>query len=112
MDMAESVSRSERREHWVKVVEDWENSGLSGAEFCRRRDVSYQSLLAWRKKLSADEHESNRAVFQELRLEDIAGLSSNPLEIAIGNAVIRVPAGCALADIRNVLCALGAVSSC
>jgi len=35
------------------VVEQWRASGLSGAEFCRRREIPVQRFYAWRRRLSA-----------------------------------------------------------
>ena len=42
----------ERRQHWERVVGDQESSGLTVAEFCRRRDISPASFYAWRRKVS------------------------------------------------------------
>ena len=39
-------------QHWERVVGDQESSGLTVAEFCRRRGISSASFYAWRRKVS------------------------------------------------------------
>ncbi len=46
--MATRAELSERRaERWGKVVRDWERSGQTHGEFCRRHGVSIHSLRTW-----------------------------------------------------------------
>ena len=42
------------RLEWRRHVEQWRDSGLSGAEFCRRRQLSLQRFYAWRHRLDAN----------------------------------------------------------
>jgi hypothetical protein len=39
---------------WNRLVAELESSGLSRAEFCRRRNVNYQTMTGWVKRLAAD----------------------------------------------------------
>ena len=39
--------RSDRARHWRRVVADWQASGLSRAEFCRRHELNYQTMTPW-----------------------------------------------------------------
>ena len=41
----------EMRREWAEVVEQWSEPGLSGAEFCRRRELSVQRFYGWRGRL-------------------------------------------------------------
>lgn len=47
-------TRTPRRtaEQWLSIVEQQKISGHNGAEFCRAQDITYQSFMNWRKKLS------------------------------------------------------------
>jgi hypothetical protein len=38
---------------WARIIQQQEGSGLSIAEFCRRRDVPPPSFFAWRRRLRA-----------------------------------------------------------
>lgn len=42
---------SERAAYWRQLVGDWEASGLSQAEFCRRRKLSAVTFAWWKRRL-------------------------------------------------------------
>jgi hypothetical protein len=42
-----------RREHWQSLLGRWQNSGLSQAEFCRRRGIPVWKFLWWKKRVGA-----------------------------------------------------------
>ncbi len=42
---------SDRARYWVGLVAAWERSGLSQAEFCRRRGVNSGTFAWWRRRL-------------------------------------------------------------
>ena len=42
------------RQEWSAWIEQWERSGLSGAEFCRRNELSVLRFYAWRRRLRPD----------------------------------------------------------
>lgn len=44
---------SERAKHWQRLLEAWEKSGLSQAEFCRRRKVKAVNFGWWKRKLES-----------------------------------------------------------
>lgn len=37
--------------HWQGIVEGWQASGLSQAEYCRREGVNERHFYAWRKRV-------------------------------------------------------------
>ncbi len=43
---------SDRAKYWAELVERWEQSGLSQAEFCRRRHVNYGTFVWWKRQLA------------------------------------------------------------
>ena len=36
---------------WALIIQEWETSGLSKAEFCRQKKVSASSFQVWQRKL-------------------------------------------------------------
>jgi hypothetical protein len=85
---------SDRAKYWAGLVAGWEQSGLTQAEFCRRRGVKAGSFAWWKRKLggtngraakparrrSASGGDGKRASFVEI------GLSSRVLSAGSGNA--------------------------
>lgn len=53
---------SERSNYWARLLGAWEKSGLSQAEFCRRRGVKAVTFAWWKRKLGdpADPHPPRR----------------------------------------------------
>jgi hypothetical protein len=42
---------SEARSHWARVLKDFQQSGLSGAAYCRSENLYYPTFAKWRQKL-------------------------------------------------------------
>ena len=53
---------SNRAQYWAQLVGAWEKSGLTQAEFCRRREVKAVTFAWWKRKLrgKADAGERRR----------------------------------------------------
>jgi hypothetical protein len=49
---------SERAAYWRRVLGAWEQSGLSQAEFCRRRGIKAVNLAWWKRRLRGAEDTS------------------------------------------------------
>ena len=45
--------RRNSKKQWCEKIEQQKVSGKSAAKWCREQNVSYQSFLAWRKRLSS-----------------------------------------------------------
>lgn len=43
--------RGQRHKFWAYHLQQWENSGLSQAEYCRRNNVKIKSFTYWKAKL-------------------------------------------------------------
>ena len=108
---------SERARYWGRWVEAWEKSGLSQAEFCRRRGIAAVNFGWWKRKLSGARDQGRRrrrrrsaaggqrehAAFVEVALPSrvlaagptssiSAAASAAGYEIALpGGALIRLP---------------------
>lgn len=44
---------SDRAAYWQRLLAEWERSGLSQAEFCRRRGIKAVNLAWWKRRLRA-----------------------------------------------------------
>ena len=85
---------AKRESVWAErgsIVERWEGSGLSMAEFCRREGIAYSQFMSWRRRRSPSAEPVGG--FAELVLAPGGGL---PVEAALleivlpGGVVVRV----------------------
>ena len=99
-----SLSRNEQREQfWRRIVSGHPRSEMSVVAWCGEHGVSAPSFYVWRERLA--EHKRRRP--QLLPVEIIpSAVSENTsaLEIELPNRVkVRVPSGCELELLRQVL---------
>jgi hypothetical protein len=110
---------SARAKYWRRVVAAWERSGLSQAEFCRRRNVNYAAFGYWRRRLQADGTGGQPAARRDAASErtpprfiEVAlpwgGVGAYELTLRCGRSV-RVPAGFSADDLTRLITA---VESC
>jgi len=73
------------RDEWARRVQEWQESGLSAAEYARRKRLRARSLTWWRWKLEGEA----ATAFVELHVDEVRG---EPIEVVLGNGrVVRVP---------------------
>jgi len=94
----------------VRILGEWATSGLSGPKFAAGAGMSTHTLYLWRRraKTLASSHvvtsASPSGPFAEVVLRPGDGPRSEPpLEIAVGDAVVRVGAAFDDAHLRRVL---------
>jgi transposase-like protein len=46
------ISAENKITHWQNLINEWTNSGLSQAAFCRTRGIAHSNFFNWRKRLS------------------------------------------------------------
>lgn len=92
------------------VVDAWRRSGETLSGFCRTHGLSPQRLSRWAARLDRDP----AVRFHPVRLTDAgAGAARAILEIQLpGGAMVRLPAGFALDDLRRILSAFESASGC
>ena len=78
MDKAE---QEKRREQWRHRLKEWEESGLTQAEYCFRNNFKISQFLYWRKKFS--EKKPTHPTFVQLPVSQANRLY--PFRIEIGN---------------------------
>jgi transposase-like protein len=83
----DAMVRAAARRRWRELLAEQQRSGLSVAEFCRRREVSENSFYYWRRRL-LEEGAPQAEAFMPLT---VVGTASVEIELPCG-AVVRVPA--------------------
>ena len=48
------MSNKERVNQWQKYINQWQESGLSGAKFCKRAELDLAQVVYWKNKSSSD----------------------------------------------------------
>lgn len=101
------------------LVEAWRASGLSGAAFCRQRNLRAQRLHYWRERLGypiKTVGEPSRVAvarppttdgFVQVVVSTPSEASTTHVDIVVGGAVIRVGSGFDADLLRRVVGALG-----
>lgn len=86
-----------REAFWKNHVRAQQSSGLSQSQYCLREKLNASSFSHWVRRLK-------RAEEPEGRFVSITG--SSELEVRVGQAVIRVPRGSDLSELRRLVEAL------
>jgi hypothetical protein len=110
------------------LVEAWRASGLSGAAFCRARNLRVQRLHYWRERLgypikvvggarsSVVRSHPPAPVSSEGFVQVVVGpsscVSSSYVDIVVGDAVVRVRSGFDAVLVREVVRALSGGPGC
>lgn len=94
---------SERAAYWQRLLGAWEQSGLSQAEFCRRRGLKAVNLAWWKRRLRGSPgtpragrqrrmRSAGRAAFVELALPSHPGCGRLGYELVLpSGACLRLP---------------------
>jgi len=89
-----------KRKFWESHVAAQRRSGLSQAKYCEAQGLSHSSLGYWVTKLNRDTGAGGDGRFLPVKL------SAEPIEIVVGCAIVRAPAGADSAEIRRIVEAL------
>jgi hypothetical protein len=94
---------SDRAAYWRQLLGEWEQSGLSQAEFCRRRGIKAVNLAWWKRRLRGSPgkprggrqrrtRSAGRAAFVELALPSGPGRGGFGYELVLpSGACLRLP---------------------
>lgn len=85
-----SNSNSIRRtpEQWQSIINDFSASDLSGAQFCKQKNIQYAGFCKWRQRLLNNPDAPAEPAF--LDLSALAGNSTSPtwnITLKLGNGV-------------------------
>ena len=65
-------THKEKRMYWIKVIEQWKDSGVGMTTFCKENNLCRKSFYRWNKKISNDALPSTSR-FKELTDQPIEG---------------------------------------
>ena len=112
-----SKVRGNKEAYWRRQFSQYESSGTSIADFCRRRGIPAHQFHWWKRKLSSLDAQDRAC---RVEVEDASAFipvrlpvfSEGPIEVVHpGGCVIRVPAGFDADSLRRVLDTLSASRS-
>jgi hypothetical protein len=52
--------------NWREIIAEWRSSGLTGAEYCRRKQIIYWQLANWKQKISRLDAQAQHAAQKAL----------------------------------------------
>lgn len=87
----------EKQNEWKKRLNDWQGSGLSQAEYCRRHKINEKSFYYWKRRIK-------KLAGEEGHFIPVA--STSELEIIVGKAIIRVPRDYDAVELKRLVAAL------
>ena len=83
-------------DEWSALFEEWERSGLTQAEFCRRKGIKWHCFHYWRKKLrDGCAKNSGKLELVEVKVRDGDSLRprTEPFVLERGEWSLKIPAG-------------------
>jgi hypothetical protein len=87
VEQEEWMEIGRKARQWKSLLAEWQDSGLSQREFCRRRDLSFSRFHYWRHKMNQDIGESAEMV----RVSDageVVGKRGGSIRIHVGERFI------------------------
>ena len=94
---------TERGKYWRGILAEWSRSGLSQAEYCRRRDIPVGNFRWWKRQLSAETSSGgvpargprkhprdSRNSFVEIRMTDPSPRMGYEVVLS-GGRILRLP---------------------
>ena len=105
------MTRAERREMWVKRIQDYKASGQSVRKWSEANNVCEQQVHYWLRKFSEPKtDESSLTAWLEAVVTNESRVAKQPLLfVKVGKAQIEVKPGfdpVLLAEVTKVLCSL------
>jgi len=92
------------REYWRSHVSNWEESGLSQTEYCRRNNIPFSSFGNWKTKLS--EIQPDEALFVEVE-HSLMPVHEKHIEVVTTDGiVVRLRESIQRETLRNIILAL------
>jgi len=108
----DQLSRAEqleqKRSFWKQHIDNWQETGLTQAEYCRRNNLKHHQLVYWKKRFLKTETDVS---FVPLKLEDLLDIPARPdaasLSLVLNNHFkIEISAGFDAQLLRQVIIAL------
>ena len=75
MDQDRSEQLEQKRTYWKQHIDDWQQTGLTQTEYCRRHNLKHHQLVYWKKRFLKTEPDVS---FVPLKLDDLLDIPAQP----------------------------------
>lgn len=110
---APNISPEERERYWRRAQRQWQSSGLSQIDFCRKRRISIWSFRWWNRRLGGPKKAKPRAkpalptLLPVQVIESPDPIQQVPLELEVnGGRIVRIRSGFDRQTLRALIAAL------
>lgn len=97
------MTQEEKHQHWINIISNQQESGLSVPQFCKQHDVNYATFHYWLKKLKQTDEEQ---IVHKVIMNDSLLLDSVVVVYLPNGLKVELPASLSLAQIQTWLKAL------
>ena len=67
------MTQEEKHQHWINIISNQQESGLSVPQFCKHHDINYATFHYWLKKLKQTDEEQ---IIHQVIMNDSSPLDS------------------------------------
>lgn len=79
---------------WQQTLSDWQESGMSGAAFCKQQSLSYHQFVYWRRKLNGI------TVDKKVSPSGFARVAPVPKDRATDGLTVSLPGGVSITGLH------------
>ncbi len=62
----ENMTKEQREEYWQMVIDDFKETDVTKAEYCRKNEIAVSTFNYWESRLKEKENDANVGRFVEL----------------------------------------------
>ena len=92
------MSNKEHVNQWQKYINQWQESGLSGAKFCKRAELDLAQFYYWKNKLLSN---TRNIAVDKKRPTGFASVVITDSALVGDGLSFRLPNGCAIVGING-----------
>ena len=92
------MSNSERANQWQNHINQWQESGLSGAKFCKRAELDLAQFYYWKNKLLSN---TRHIAVDKKRPTGFASVVITDSALVGDGLSFTLPNGCAIVGING-----------
>ena len=81
------MTREEKISHWQRIIDQYCDSGLSGAAFCREHKINPGRFYHWRRRLQDSGPQEDKGFFELVACSSPGGTKSIHIHLTNGIAI-------------------------
>ncbi|WP_305408549.1 IS66 family insertion sequence element accessory protein TnpA [Photobacterium leiognathi] len=97
------MTQEEKHQHWINIISNQQESGLSVPQFCKLHDINYATFHYWLKKLKQTDEEQ---IIHQVIMNDSLPLDSVVVVHLPNGLKVELPTSLSLTQIQTWLKAL------